>query len=261
MSTSSTWLTSGAAITGAGTIILNKAITIDRISIDSFGTLDISALTLTNSTIQNVPDVNNSITLSTSTNVDYCLINTTGLITAGNYLCSVTDPSIFTYCTFTGSGSTGHAIRITSPGTYSFTGNQFNGYGANGSTSAAIVNESGGLVTLNISGGGNTPTYRNISTATTVINNNVTLTITSNVTLVGAEVRIYDLDNAPAGSLGTELSGSESYGSANYAYSGTAGNSIWIQIMKNGYIEFGQQTTMPAVDGEFYALLRQDTNS
>ena len=45
-------------------------------------------------------------------------------------------------------GSTGHAIEITTPGTYSITGITATGYGADGTTGAFLYNNSGGLVTL-----------------------------------------------------------------------------------------------------------------
>lgn len=89
----------------------------------------------------------------------------------------------------------------------------------------------------------------------------VNLTVTSNTSLVGAEVRIYDLDNTPTGSLGTELSGVESCGTTTYTYTGLDGNAIWIQIMKDGWEEFGMQTTMPSINGEFLATLKLDTNT
>lgn len=258
-STSCTPDFSGLSVIGAGTITLARAITITQLTINNYSTIDATGLTLTYSDILNVPNTNDSITLTAASNIDYCSINTTGLVTAGNRWCSVADPTIFTYCTFTGSASTGHAIRITTPGTYALVGNIFNSYGASGTNSTAIFNDSGGLVTLNISAGGNSPTYKNGTNASTVVNNNVTLTISANVTLNGAEVRIYDLDGS-GGSLGTELSGAETHNAATYAYSGSASNSIWIQIMKDGYVEFGQQTTMPTVDGNFTATLLVDTN-
>ena len=89
----------------------------------------------------------------------------------------------------------------------------------------------------------------------------VTLTISASADLTGSEVRIYDLDNAPAGSLGAELSGSESAASATYIFTGDAGNTVWVQVMKSGYEEFGQQLVMPAADGDFYALLRRELNT
>ena len=83
--------------------------------------------------------------------------------------------------------SDGHAIQITATGTYSFVGNIFSGYGgtpttgtitAAGSTDAAIWNSTGtGTVTVNVSGGGSTPTIRNSAGSTTVVNNNVSVDI------------------------------------------------------------------------------------
>lgn len=165
-------------------------------------------------------------------------------------------------CSFASSG-TGHAIEVGgTASTITFTGNTFTGYAAtNGSTGneAIYVNIATGTVTINISGGG-TPSIRTAG-ATVVVNNSVSLTISAPVTLVGAEIRIYDLDNSPAGSLGTELAGVESHDAATYVYSGAASNSIWIQIMKSGYEEFGQQITMPTANGSFYALLSADINA
>ncbi len=88
----------------------------------------------------------------------------------------------------------------------------------------------------------------------------ITTTFSANTSLVGAEVRIYDLDNTPTGSLGTELSGSESNASSTYSYTGTAGNSIWVQIMKSGYVEFGQQVTIPTTDSTITLILTADKN-
>lgn len=88
----------------------------------------------------------------------------------------------------------------------------------------------------------------------------VDITITSNVTLSGAEVRIYDLDNTPAGSLGSEIYGNESVSGSSVTFSTLPNNSLWIQIMKSGYIEFGQQVTVGTSDSEYYALLMADLN-
>jgi hypothetical protein len=87
-----------------------------------------------------------------------------------------------------------------------------------------------------------------------------TTVFSANTTLIGSEVRIYDLDNSPNGSLGTELSGTESNASATYSYTGTAGNSIWIQIMKTGYIEFGQQIVIPTINTTIDIILTKDNN-
>jgi hypothetical protein len=89
----------------------------------------------------------------------------------------------------------------------------------------------------------------------------VTLTISASANLAGSEIRIYDLDNSPVGSLGAELSGTESATGATYSFVGNAGNTVWVQIMKSGYEEFGQQVVMPSTNGDFFALLRRELNT
>lgn len=96
------------------------------------------------------------------------------------------DPSKIEDCAFV--HSDGHAIEITAPGTYTFSGNTFSGYGADGTTDAAIYNNSGGAVVLNITGGGDTPTVRNGTGASTTINNNVSITLENVV--VGSSIRV-----------------------------------------------------------------------
>lgn len=87
---------------------------------------------------------------------------------------------------FTSDG-TGHAIYITAAGTYTFTKFTYNGFSAvspgsnlisnSGSTDAVVYNNSGGLVTINIAGG-DSVTVRNGASATTVVNNNITVELT-----------------------------------------------------------------------------------
>ena len=113
---------------------------------------------------------------------------------------------------------------------------------------------------INKTGGTNFSTWSSAG-GTVSLENTVALTIDASVSLVGAEIRIYDLDNSPVGSLGTELDGVESQGSATYLFSGSGGNLIWIQIMLSGYEEFGQSFTMPSSDGDFTALLQADLNA
>lgn len=67
----------------------------------------------------------------------------------------------------------GHAIEITTPGSYDLSAIFFEGYGADDATDAAIYNNSGGAVTLNIQNGGDVPTIRNGTGATTVVVNAV----------------------------------------------------------------------------------------
>ena len=88
-----------------------------------------------------------------------------------------------------------------------------------------------------------------------------TTTIACNVSLLGAEVRIYDLDNTPAGSLGTALAGIESCAGATYSFVASAGNTVWVQIMLAGYKEFGQSMVTPATSTTYTYILQADTNA
>jgi len=76
------------------------------------------------------------------------------------------------------SGGTGHAIYIPSgaTGTYTLSGFSYSDYGSTGTTDAAVYNNSGGAVTLQINGG-DSPTYYNGTSATTTIINTKTLTV------------------------------------------------------------------------------------
>jgi hypothetical protein len=75
------------------------------------------------------------------------------------------------------SDGTGHAIYITATGTYNFDNWTFSGFGADGTTDAVVYNNSGGAVTINILNGGDTPSVRNGTGASTTINNSVTLLV------------------------------------------------------------------------------------
>lgn len=80
---------------------------------------------------------------------------------------------------FTSAG-TGHAIEITATGTYSFDNISFSGYaGSNGSTgNECVYNNSGGAITINVTGG-TTPTIRNSAGSTTTVNaGSVSATVT-----------------------------------------------------------------------------------
>lgn len=95
---------------------------------------------------------------------------------SGVALCDDPDFANLTNVTWAQAGS-GHAIELASTGTYTFTSQFFNGFGADGTNSAAVYNNSGGSVTINIVDGGDTPTVRNGAGASTTINNAVSITL------------------------------------------------------------------------------------
>ncbi len=104
-----------------------------------------------------------------------------------------------------------------------------------------------------------------VTTATAQQNNvypldTIAVTISAQVTLAGAEIRVYDMDNLPAGSLGTELSGVESNGGSFYTFTAVQGNVVWLQIIKDGYEEYGQAITISSLSTNISVILIPDTN-
>ena len=109
----------------------------------------------------------------------------------------------------------GHAIEITTPGSYTFTNITFADYGGTvgsnlttdtGANDAAILNSSGGLVTINVSGG-NSPSVRNV-TNTTASTTEVVASANFIIKNIepDSEVRIYRISD------GLELGGVEKAG-------------------------------------------------
>ena len=131
-------------------------------------------------------------------------------------------------CTFISSG-TGHAIELTAAGSYTFVGNSFTGYGAIGTTNAAIYNNSGGAVTITVSGG-NSPTYRNGAGATTTVVSGATVTFTGLPT--GTDIVILT-----AGTI-TVLDQVDQNSGTTYAwgYSGTP--TVDVGFIKEGYVPY-----------------------
>jgi hypothetical protein len=134
------------------------------------------------------------------------------------------------------SGGTGHAILITSPGTYVLSNFIFTGYGADGTTNAAIYNNSGGSVTLQVSGGSGI-SVTNGTGATTTVQNTQTFSVTGLV--AGSEVRVYRKSD------GVELAGVESSGttfSFQYNYTGDVDVDVYIHNIQ--YVWLGISSTL-----------------
>lgn len=161
-------------------------------------------------------------------------------------------PGAISGCSFTSSG-TGHAITITTPGTYSFNGNTFTGYGAAGSTDAAIYNNSGGAVTLNIGGGGSTPTVRNGAGASTTVNNSVTLTLTGLQS--GSDIVILE---AGTSTIREQV---DAHPSSSYAYAFSTGGSVDIGVLKAGFVPlYVRGFTLPASNASLPISQTTDRN-
>lgn len=145
----------------------------------------------------------------------------------------------------------GTKVDFTAAGTYDLSGCTFGG-------SVEFVNSSGGAVTVSIPSGF-TPvnTGPNITLSAPVIST----TVAAQVSLAGAEIRVYDLDNSPAGSLGTELAGTESCPGSTFSFSVAAGNNVWVQIMLTNYKEYGQQLTGPTASTTYTFALTRETDA
>lgn len=133
------------------------------------------------------------------------------------------DPTNIKNCLF--SFSDGHAIELTATGTFTFTGNKFSGYGTG--NDAAIFNDSGGLITINVAGGGDTPTIRNGAGASTVVNNDTTITLTTLQN--NTEVTVYD------SGTGAEIAHVENVTGNQFQFTDVASNVIDIFIHHIGF--------------------------
>ena len=157
----------------------------DFIQTGTAGTLDISACSFisareltfdTNATITGSQFVGcNKLTAGDAT-FDGCTFNSPTVVFNDSFFYT-DDPGLISNCTFISGPDGGHAIRISTPGTYTFDGNDFQNYGADGTQAAAIFNDSAGLVTLNVQNAPTTPTVRTGNLATTVVNNTVTVSV------------------------------------------------------------------------------------
>lgn len=145
--------------------------------------------------------------------------------TAGTAFLATNDISDIKLCAL--NYSAGHAVELGTALVASQTsdGNTFSGYLADDTTGAAVYNNSGGAVEINVVGGGGTPTVRNGTGASTVVNNNVQVTLTGLQT--NTEVRVYfDV----AGYNGDEIAGVEN---STTSFSFTVGAEVIVNIMIN----------------------------
>jgi hypothetical protein len=154
------------------------------------------------------------VTIGNNLTFSGCLFNGTTDANGALLFDSDTDDTNTENLTFISDGS-GHALYITKGGTYVLDGYTFTGYGADGTTDAAVYNDSGSPVTLNIVNG-SSPTVRNGTGATTTVTQSATLTVAG--AWADSEIRIYETGTT------TEVAGIENSGSpilASYASDGT----------------------------------------
>lgn len=119
-----------------------------------------------------------------------------------------------------------------------------------------LDNSNSSLITVNQYEGSNATTY----SGNILLKSATDVRIEGTVSLVGAEVRIYDL-NDPSGDFGTELAGVESCTTPYFDFTETPGNTVWIQILLQGYKEYGKKVLIPKeLNYIFTADLQRDYN-
>jgi hypothetical protein len=249
------WYLNGLVIVKAN-VTLRNVMTFTEISFTDCPTLVFSGCNISDCKISGVPSSNDTLTVSATSSIINSTINVTG-VSASNRWCSLSSPSIFSGCLFIGSTASGHAMRITTPGTYSISNLTFTSFGVNTSTSAAIFNDSGGLVTLNVSGG-TVPTYRNGTGATTSIIASVSITLTG--LKDNTEIRVYTTATI------TELAGIETAtdgttDNRSFTFALTAGVIVDIAIISVTYEnERITAYTIPATNAAIPVQQRFDRN-
>jgi hypothetical protein len=124
---------------------------------------------------------------------------------------------------------TAHAIILASgsPSTLTLDNFVFTGYGLDETSTSSVFNSSGAAITLSIVNGAS-PTVRNGTGSSTIVENNVLVTFTSLVT--GTEIRVYT-----AGTL-TEIAGQENIVSGSFQFSTGAGSFVDIRIFAVDYL-------------------------
>lgn len=158
--------------------------------------------------------------------------------------------------------TTGHALKITSTGTYTLNDLTFNSFGADGTTTAAIFNDSGGAVTLRITDGV-APTVRNGAGSTTTVNViaplSVTVTDTSGTPIQDARVYI-----RPSGGGSPILSGlTNSSGVLTGEYTGSTPQAVegWVRKATSPgtlYKQFAIAGTITSSGFSVTALMTED---
>lgn len=169
------------------------------------------------------------------------------------------DPGLITNSTF--EFSAGHALELVSTGTSSFAGNTFIGFSgslgsnptsASGSTGAAIYNNSGGGVTLNIPPGDDIPSIRNGVGAHTLVAVGVTHTVSG---LVSGSIVRYIRVSDDSTLLST---GSAGTGIVTYPYSYSSDIPIRILVLSLVYENESFDVTLSNTDAELVVVQKTD---
>lgn len=164
----------------------------------------------------------------------------------------------------------GHAVKIEKTGQYNWVGNQFTGKWLSGNSpdgnataDAAIYNEVG-VVILDITGGGDTPTFLDKQSPGTTINNNISVTITN--LQPDTEVRVFLAEDSTSPIDVNEIApGVEDSGSpSEFTFTAPAGTIVDIVIHNIQYTlppnNRIKNFTVPTTDTSFPVTQLPDVN-
>jgi hypothetical protein len=208
---------------------------------------DMSTFTFkSNNTINDTTFRRTDLIIQNGALIDGCLLDTI----TGTASIRSTNPTNIRNCEFISDG-TNHAIEIVTAGIYSFVGNTYINYAVSDGTSGneVIYNNSGGLVTLNLSGG-DFPSVRNGAGAATSIVDHITIKVTG--LKDNTEVRVY-LTNTITELAGIETATDGTTDNRSFSFSLTAGTTVDIVIISityeneriNGYVIPASNSSIP----------------
>jgi len=188
----------------------------------------------------------NSIIVSEPTNGE-----NTAAITSDN-------PTELDNLTISIGSSGGHAIELTTAGDYTLTNHSYSGYStSNGASNSTIYNNSGGIANLNIVGG-DVPTIRNGTSATTNITASVNITVTGMKD--NTEVRVFLADTTTVID-GTENATAGTTDDRSFTFSTSASTDLDIRLINTQYeYLLVQYTTTGAASQSIPVQQRFDRN-
>ena len=203
------------------------------------GTYDLSGTTVSNAGTVTLRDISQDLSGVTFSECDEITLNSCDLdsctitgSTAASAMAivSATECSGLTNLDFINNTS-GHSITITTAGTYTFDNFTFTGGGAAASSTADVYNNSGGAVTINVTNGGSTPTIKNGTSASTTVNNAVTVTVTA-VDEAGSPIqnaRVLLEKTTGGADVLTGLTDASGIATTTYAYTADAALTGWVR--------------------------------
>lgn len=265
----------GISITALGTVSKGRVIVTDNadVNISNCSFTDMDSFTFqSNSAIDDTVFRRCGLVTQGGAPFDQCIFDrpsgTTGLLVS-----SPANLGLVTNTTFNSDG-TGYAIELSGTAAdCTLTGDIFNGYAStNGTTGneAIFVNIASGTMTINITGGGNTPSIRTAGANVTVANSK---TFTVNNVIENSEVRIFrqsdtvelggveNIATSPTGATNVTVSADADNAGrfkVAYSYPYTTDVPIYVVVFHLNYGPLYISSTLKSTDGTLTAFQTTD---